>query len=92
MLVCWGELTPHVVQHCMLLLKRDLEAAASGELDTTLILKLAELGSDGRLSGNVSRDFLKQLGPDSCLRAETIDVPLHSQVDGNIKNKKIKKT
>ena len=81
MLVAWGDITPHVVQHCMLLMKTDLEMATTGELDRTLIHQLAALGSDGQVENNVGRDIWKTFQTNPSLRSETINVPLVSKVE-----------
>ena len=67
----------------MLLLKLDLQAAATAEgVDMSLVTDLAQLGSSGKFHNNVSRDIWKTLGRDSALRSEQIHTPLASPILG----------
>jgi hypothetical protein len=77
-MVSWGLLTPSVVQHAMLLLLGDLEAASRGDLDMSLIKNLSKAGNFGQDQQNLAKRFWQAVPTIPQLGSQTINVPLVS--------------
>ena len=75
-----------MTQHACALMQQDMVAMSAGELDTSIIKRIAKTGSQGEHSGNISRDFLRAISQGSGLRSETIDVPLQDKLSSWTEN------
>ena len=84
LMVGWGELTPIIAQHIMLLFQIDVGFAMGEGLDMDLVNNIAKLGCQGTNLANVSKNFWQRgkMPMNRLLESVQISVPLEQRQTG----------
>ena len=78
----WGFVSPQLLHKVMSAFLHDLELAREGELDDSMIIKLAKLGTDGAYANNMNRDLIKSIGKPNLPSPHSFMAPLAHKVLG----------